>query len=126
MTGSERVFVYGSLKRGLRHHDQMAGAAFLGEVALSGHHLVLYEGGYPALVESPGPPTSAVCPDTVHGELFFVTSEHLKRLDEFEECPSLYERVRVVLMSGAAAFAYRIPRERGLAYPRVSGTWTEV
>lgn len=75
---SDRLFVYGSLKRGARHHEELAGARFLGEArTLPGYALELV-GEYWALVERPGQESS------VPGELYEMTDELLARLDEFE------------------------------------------
>jgi gamma-glutamylaminecyclotransferase len=113
---AELVFVYGSLKRGFQHHDQMLGAIFLGDVALDGHFLVLYDGGYPALVRG-----DAV--DLVHGELYQVHDLHLARLDEFEECPEFYVRRQVKLTSGQTAWAYLNAQKETSQFPRLAGKW---
>lgn len=112
------VFVYGSLKRGHEHHDQMSGARYLGPADLSAYRLVLYEGSYPALTPDP----SARQP--VEGELYLVTEELLQKLDDFEEVPELYERRSVPLKDGTVAFAYVIDPNRASRYPSLDGPWT--
>ena len=114
----DRVFVYGSLKRGLIHHDELDGTRFLGEARLLGYRLVLYEESYPALVENPGSELS-VC-----GEVFSVSPEQLTHLDAFEDCPRLYQRVRVQLDWGIHPWAYVIPPDIGARYITISGVWT--
>lgn len=87
---SVRLFVYGSLKRGGRHHDQLAGAVFLGEATtLPGYRLEPL-GEYLALVSVPPEPDTAV-----PGELFEVDESTLSALDAFEG--EEYERGNVRL-----------------------------
>ncbi len=113
---ADHVFVYGSLQRGLLHHDQMSGALFVKDDQLEGHFLVLYEGGYPALVAGDSMPP-------VRGEVYEVSGDHLARLDEFEECPELYSRSRVTLRSGGTAWAYMIGKKEASRFPRIEGKW---
>jgi gamma-glutamylaminecyclotransferase len=81
---AERLFVYGSLKRGERHHRELAGARFLGEAkTLAGYALVAL-GDYLALVQKAGA-------GSVVGELYELPFERFSALDEFEG-PE-YERV---------------------------------
>lgn len=112
------VFVYGSLKRGQKHHDQMNGARYIGLAEVPYHRLVLYEGSYPALTPAPG------SPEAVSGELYEVSNEHLKRLDAFEEAPHLYQRASVSLADGTKAWAYVIESRLATEYPAVHGQWT--
>lgn len=112
------LFVYGSLKRGLVHHEQMQGGRFVGTARLNGHHLVLYEEGYPALVRS-DEPTS-----WVGGEIFEVSSDHLARLDEFEGVPTLYQRIVVTLDEGTRAFSYVVSNAIGARFPKIESVWT--
>jgi gamma-glutamylcyclotransferase (GGCT)/AIG2-like uncharacterized protein YtfP len=90
---SVHLFVYGSLKRGGRHHEELRDARFLGEArTASGFDLVPVElsgGSYLALVTAPGKPSS------VPGELFEVPVELLPALDDFEG--DAYERKDVAL-----------------------------
>jgi gamma-glutamylcyclotransferase (GGCT)/AIG2-like uncharacterized protein YtfP len=76
-----RLFVYGSLKRGGLHHDELEalGALFVGEAeTLPGYRLEAL-GEYLALVAvSPG------APGVVQGELFEVPEAQLPALDAFE------------------------------------------
>src|SRR5262245_61460844 len=97
--GSIVLFVYGSLKRGFRHHAELDGAVFLRSASTeSGYHLRMV-GAYPALVRAEGG-------GSVQGELYGVRHEHLGRLDVFEGCPDLYQRATILLTDGTAAEAY--------------------
>lgn len=139
---SVRLFVYGSLKRGFRHHEELAGVDFLGEVTTaSGYRLVRY-GDYPALVRSlpaeddagavggepvrPSRGASNVGPGVVQGELYGVPEARLPTLDAFEECPSLYQRELIELSDGSRAFAYVISPSRAAAHEVIAGgRWRE-
>lgn len=94
-TERDRLFVYGSLKRGARHHSELAGAAFLGEVRTAPGYGLEAAGEYWALVERPG------LSGSVSGELFEVDEPLLARLDRFEGDD--YCRGLVRLASGRAA-----------------------
>jgi len=61
---SVRLFVYGSLKRAGRHHDQLQNAEFLGEVQTLPGYALEPLGEYQALVAAPGSASR------VTGELF--------------------------------------------------------
>jgi gamma-glutamylcyclotransferase (GGCT)/AIG2-like uncharacterized protein YtfP len=111
---SVRLFVYGSLKRAGRHHDELDGALFLGEAeTLPGYRLEPL-GEYLALVPpdpepKPDPdlktrakakaePEHETDPETataVSGEVFEVDEAKLSALDAFEG--DAYERGNVRL-----------------------------
>jgi gamma-glutamylcyclotransferase (GGCT)/AIG2-like uncharacterized protein YtfP len=93
-TERDRLFVYGSLKRGGRHHAELGGAAFLGEARTAPGYGLEAVGEYWALVERPG------LSGSVSGELFEVDEPLLARLDQFEGDD--YRRGVVRLASGAA------------------------
>lgn len=98
---SVRLFVYGSLKRGGRHHELIAFSRFLGEAETTpGFALeTLPSGDYVALVERPGAPSS------VPGELFEVDDARLPELDDFEGESYRRSRVPVREISGEIGFA---------------------
>lgn len=91
------LFVYGSLKRGARHHDELMAARFLATARTAPRYSLSSHGEYPALV--PGA-------EVVSGELYEVTPELLERLDEFEGCPEFFRRASVSLEDGREAMAY--------------------
>lgn len=86
---ADRLFVYGSLKRGALHHAELEGAPFLGEARTPPGYALELVGQYWALVERPGEESS------VPGELYEVTEELLARLDEFEGDGYVRGRVRL-------------------------------
>lgn len=87
-----RLFVYGSLKRGESNQQVLRGALFLGLATTEcRYRLIDYHERFPALTEV-GPD----CPPlAIHGELYEVSPECIRRLDEFEEVPTLYERTSI-------------------------------
>ena len=119
------LFVYGTLKRGLRLHHHLEGCALVG-TAVTAPGYALYEiDWYPALVPEPGD-------STVRGEVYEVPEAVLEKLDEVEGVPYLYLRGEVEIrhLNG------RDVRERCAAYvyqqsidgkPRVpGGEWLRV
>jgi gamma-glutamylcyclotransferase (GGCT)/AIG2-like uncharacterized protein YtfP len=90
-----RLFVYGSLKRGYRHHAELQGARFVAVARTSAAYRLLDFGSYPGLARG----TRAV-----EGELFEVDDAVLERLDEFEG--SDYLRRRIELSDGSTVEAY--------------------
>ena len=112
------LFVYGSLKRGFKHHDQLQGLACAGRVrTATGYRLVVYH-GYPALTRGGT--------NHVLGELYQVSPQCLRALDAFEECPELYQRNVIDLVDGNPALAYTVEPEVADRYPALGDTeWRE-
>ena len=111
------LFVYGSLKLGFRHAGMLAGARRVGPALTEPYRLVRYR-EYPAMV--------AAAHGVVHGELAFVDRELLSALDEFEGCPTLYQRHSIRLVDGREAQAYLISSELAQGYhPIPDGIWRE-
>jgi len=112
-----RLFVYGSLKRGERHHRELAGARFVRTARTAPAYSLVDTGEYPGLVRGG---TSAVA-----GELFEIDDALLARLDEFEDVPDVYRRDEVELDDGSRAIAYLLPDEARDRFPVLaSGAWT--
>ncbi|HKB55978.1 MAG TPA: gamma-glutamylcyclotransferase family protein [Lacunisphaera sp.] len=86
------VFVYGTLKRGHRNHQYLAGQQFLGEARTVSGYTLYSMGNHPGMVHS----TDAS--HDVTGELWAVDDDCLARLDILEGVgKKLYERVAVQL-----------------------------
>ncbi len=112
-----RIFVYGSLRKGLRLHPELEGALYGGTLYTAPGFRLLDLGSYPGMVrdESDG---------QVVGEVYWVDPETLDRLDRIEGNPNYYCRRTIALGDGSTAFAYllRYPPEA----PRVpGGDWSE-
>lgn len=111
------LFVYGSLKRGFRHANMLTGALRIGAALAAPYTLVRYR-DYPAM--------ACASHGVVHGELVCVDRELLVVLDEFEGCPTWYQRHEIQLIDGRAAQAYLISSERARGCtPIAGGIWRE-
>lgn len=77
-SASVHLFVYGSLKRDGRHHEELEGAAFLGLAETAPGYRLEPLGEYLALVQADEADA------TVPGELFEVPLSKLPDLDAFE------------------------------------------
>lgn len=89
------LFVYGTLKRGLRNHHLMAGQCFVAEAVTEPRYRVVDLGPYPGLV--PDPATGLA----VRGELWAVDDACLAALDAFEGVPDLFDRGPVAVAGRA-------------------------
>ncbi len=98
---STRVFFYGTLKRGQRSHQLLRDQEFLGEAKTLCCYRLYDCGQHPALVDDP---KNGIA---VHGEIWRVTDETLKKLDEYEGVPDYFSR-RPIYLQG----------ERGVSTPR--------
>lgn len=84
-----KVFVYGSLKRGQPNHHYLEGAKFIGE-HLTGKGYTLHVDGLPFLVKDGRGPGC-------FGELYLVDNETLRQLDKLEGHPTFYTRSLIAI-----------------------------
>ncbi|MEP7052528.1 MAG: gamma-glutamylcyclotransferase family protein [Pseudomonadota bacterium] len=105
------LFAYGSLKRGQRHHHELAAGRFLVEARTAPRFALRLLEGYPLLV----PGKSAV-----QGELFELPLTSLGSLDEFEG--EAYERREIELEGGRSAIAY-LARDVSSGAPYAGRDW---
>ncbi|MFT3921171.1 MAG: gamma-glutamylcyclotransferase family protein [Myxococcales bacterium] len=118
MAGRHLVFVYGTLMQDQHHHDQLAGAEFLGARRTRPEYELVLVDYFPAMLS--GGTTSVL------GELYAVDDLTLARLDELEEVPEFYVRERIELSDATSAQTYLMPRERlGAARPIPSGSFRD-
>jgi gamma-glutamylcyclotransferase (GGCT)/AIG2-like uncharacterized protein YtfP len=96
------IFVYGTLRRGESNHAQLRGARFVGTARTEQRYELVHVSGYPALLEDGSVGVS--------GELYEVDDALLRRLDEFEEVPEMYQRKWVSLTGNQHAQAYTMRR----------------
>jgi gamma-glutamylaminecyclotransferase len=116
-----RIFVYGTLKRGGENHVHLTGQRFVGEAA-TGPGFTLYGlQGFPGMVRA------ADAPDGVIGELWEVDADCLRTLDILEGvAEGLYQREAIPLRPPFSdlpvqAYLYRRSLE---GRPRVGAVWT--
>ena len=100
------LFVYGTLKRGMRNHALLADQEYLGPARTARRYRLYDCGPYPGLVN--GPDGGAA----VEGELWRVDEPTLLRLDALEEVPTLFDR-REIPLEGCdePAFVYFYARD---------------
>lgn len=109
----EKVFVYGTLRQGEQYHDLLGDSRLFSVLAQVKGTLADTGSGYPVLIETEG---------RVAGELYEVTEEVLRRLDELEEYygpgdeRNDYERVVTEVMTDtgvteAWVYMYRHPQQ---------------
>ncbi|MFO1450792.1 MAG: gamma-glutamylcyclotransferase family protein [Opitutaceae bacterium] len=117
-----RLFVYGTLKRGCRSHHHLARHRFVAE-AVTGPGFRLYRlDGYPGLVKD------ATATQGITGELWEVDDAGLAELDAFEGlAEGLYRRELVALFTPPGfgeAFAYVYAR--GVTgRPEIGPSWVD-
>jgi gamma-glutamylcyclotransferase (GGCT)/AIG2-like uncharacterized protein YtfP len=108
---SERIFVYGTLKRGLSNHRYLAGQRFLGEARTTPEYRLVNFGGYPGMfaVEKDGV--------SVRGEVWDVDEACRAELDVLEDVAhGMYALEPVTLLAPFDAnavwtYVYRWPVE---------------
>lgn len=110
---THRVFVYGTLMRGLRNHHMMAGAKFCFETTslLPAYEMVQFPS-----TSSPGNVTPGLRRNgqsCIAGEVFQVDDDLLDILDEFEGVGEEYERGKIMLADGSKAWAYFLIAKKG-------------
>jgi gamma-glutamylaminecyclotransferase len=110
------VFVYGSLRRGEYNHGLLVRARFIEEARTPPCFELVDLGAFPAMIEG-----GAVA---VIGEVYTVNPSTLRRLDELEGHPHLYQRCRIRLASGREVETYLMDAVAVAHRPRIpSGDW---
>lgn len=84
-----RVFVYGTLKRGISNHHLLADSDFIGN-AYTVDTFKMYTVGFPIIMPADGPEAWAV-----YGEVYDVDDSTLKRLDNLEAEGTMYTREKI-------------------------------
>jgi gamma-glutamylaminecyclotransferase len=118
----EKVFVYGSLMRGMRLHGYLEKSRFLGEGHVEGKLFPnpYIKGNPPVIIEIEDSPSNEV-----YGELYEISKKTLNTLDKVEGHPYLYQRVEATVYTGGFlesldAWVYVFPVD-----PIPSGSWRE-
>lgn len=106
-----RLFLYGTLMRGFRNHDQMKSARFLGPARTRDAAFRMVA----CAAESPCPFPGVIGGQShIAGELYAVESDLLRMLDDFEEIGRDYIRETAALRDGQNAAYYRLIYPDGL------------
>ena len=95
----ELLFVYGSLRHGCTAHHLLQGCHRLSDGVLAGCELIDHA-GYPMLQAGVG---------DVNGEVYRVDPSQWPALDDWEEVPQVYERVKRPLVDGRLVWVYQRP-----------------
>ncbi len=82
-----KLSVYGTLKKGFHNNYMLKDSQYVGKWNLPPNYTMLNLGSYPGVVPGGNTP--------VRGEVWEVSEEVLKRLDQFEGHPHLFKRVPV-------------------------------
>ena len=94
------LFVYGTLKRGLRNHRLLADHEFRGEATTAARYRVIDLGAHPGLVRDSANGLA------VRGEVFAVSECALAELDDFEEVPGPFVRELIDVPGFESVWAY--------------------
>jgi gamma-glutamylaminecyclotransferase len=94
------VFVYGTLKKNFNNHYLLERSKFEGKATISGFKMVDL-GAFPGAVRTEDQ-------SVIHGEVYSISLDTLKRLDQLEGHPDFYKRERVSTKYGQA-WVYALP-----------------
>ena len=110
----QRVFVYGTLKRGQRNNHFLHGARFLGAHVTEQVYSMYEFGDFPA-----------VCIEgrhSIEGELYLVSGRQFKLLDDLEWYPHFYQRIEIPTRHGDA-WMYIVRTELCHGKRLIAGVW---
>ena len=110
----ERVFVYGTLRRGGTNHALLEGARFLGTYVTEPQFTMIHLGPYPGVVDGGETP--------IVGEVYGVTPAEFGALDRLEDYPRTYTRCRIETPWGGA-WIYLLRKRATRVVPIASGDW---
>ena len=112
------LFIYGTLKRGERNHQLLAGESFVGEAITEPHYRLYDCGAHPALVED------EATGQAVRGEVYLVGVETLRRLDVLEDAPRLYDLLPVRLQDFELPVRTYLYRQDVTGLPECRESWS--
>ena len=115
--GPQRVFVYGTLKKGYGNHETyLKDSKELGPARLEG--LMFHLGQFPAINLSERF-------TTIHGEVYEVDWENLLDMDRLEGIPHFYDRIETPVAPHGVVWTYIFPHARAAKEQWVipSGMW---
>jgi gamma-glutamylcyclotransferase (GGCT)/AIG2-like uncharacterized protein YtfP len=109
-----RVFVYGTLKRGQRNFHFLRDALFCGEFVTQSIYSMYEFEDYPAV--------SLDGKHAIEGEVFHVTEHQFRILDELEWYPDFYQRIEITTTYGDA-WMYVVKAELCEGKKQIPGFW---
>jgi gamma-glutamylcyclotransferase (GGCT)/AIG2-like uncharacterized protein YtfP len=96
-----KVFVYGTLKKGYHNHYLLDGCEYLGNSELDGYGLY-----YSGNSKYSFPVADIMINHSVSGEIYLVDDEVMKQLDRLESNGTMYHRKYLTLANGQKAHVY--------------------
>lgn len=111
---SNRVFVYGTLKRGQRNFHYLQAAEFLGTFSTESIFSMYVFDDYPAVCERGR--------HAIHGEVYHVNDTQFGLLDELEWYPDYYQRIEIPTHYGDA-WMYIVEAELCQGKELIRGSW---
>lgn len=109
-----RLFVYGSLKRGYYNDIYLSSARFLGEHTTRDEFSMYDFGTYPAVSERGN--------SCIVGEVFAINEHHLASTDQLEWYPDFYQRVLIETEYGEA-WMYIVNERLCVGKKLLAGVW---
>ena len=85
-----KVFVYGTLRKGFGNHELLGSSTLLGKAITESKYTMLHLGGFPGVVK--GGDTS------ITGEIYECDDQCVKRLDFLESHPEFYTRQMILVL----------------------------
>lgn len=109
-----RIFVYGTLKRGQRNAHYMRGARYIGSHVTEKIYSMYEFGAFPAVCRGGR--------HAIRGEIYRVSDQHFGILDAFESYPEFYQRIEIPTRWGDA-WMYIVEYELCRDKRKLLGNW---
>lgn len=123
------VFVYGTLKRGYRNNILLSHSRFVQAATTKPFYKLFDCGSYPCMVEAKRPAKEGVFTEDsatgqcIVGEVWEVDDATMKRLDQLEGVPWLYQRGDVKLLDFAEPTIAYFYQEDYSDFPDCGTSW---
>jgi gamma-glutamylaminecyclotransferase len=111
---TNRVFVYGTLKRGQRNDHYLHAAEFVGHFTTTSIYSMFVFDDYPAV--------SLHGRHAIRGEIYHVSDDQFRLLDELEWYPDFYQRIEIPTDFGDA-WMYVVGHELCRGKQQIAGVW---
>lgn len=112
-----KLFVYGSLKRGFHNAHYLHGALYLGDFVTPASYAMYDFGDYPGVCQSG---SSAIA-----GEVYQINPQHLDAIDDLEWYPDFYQRI-VLATDYGDAWMYVVEPALCQGQKKITGNWREI
>ncbi len=109
-----RLFVYGTLKKGFHNAFYLKDARFLGEITTEAKFSMYHFGNYPAVSE--------MGKTAIRGEVYEIDEAQLALTDRLEWYPEFYQRVAIETSFGDA-WMYLVSEQLCIDKVKIDGNW---